>query len=53
MAERLTAGREVKGVLACKREPDLEAIKRNFVVLTGAQERVERVIDLWITKTAA
>jgi len=45
MAERLTAGREVKGVLACKRESDLEAIKRNFVVLTGADDRVERVIE--------
>lgn len=33
------------GVLACKREPDLEAIKRNFIVLTGPDGLVQRVIE--------
>lgn len=33
------------GVLACKREPDLDAIKRNFVVLTDARGVVHRVIE--------
>lgn len=33
------------GVLAVKREPDLDAIKRNFVVLQGDDGRVRRVIE--------
>jgi dTDP-glucose pyrophosphorylase len=33
------------GVLACKREPNLEAIKRNFVVLTDERGVVHRVIE--------
>ena len=44
MVERFRAGR-LGGVLACKREPDLEAIKRNFVVLTDDDHVVQRVIE--------
>ncbi len=36
---------EVKGVLAVKEEPSVEAIKRNFVVLEDAQGFVTRVIE--------
>src|SRR5687767_2230404 len=38
-------GEGVDGVLACKREPNLEAIKRNFVVITGPDGFVHRVIE--------
>lgn len=44
MVERFHKG-ELGGVLACKRESDLEAIKRNFVVLTDAAGVVHRVIE--------
>ncbi|MFY9345067.1 MAG: sugar phosphate nucleotidyltransferase [Planctomycetota bacterium] len=44
MLERFKKGR-LGGVLACKREPNLEAIKRNFVVLTDSQGVVHRVIE--------
>jgi glucose-1-phosphate thymidylyltransferase len=44
MVERFRKG-ALGGVLACKREPDLEAIKRNFVVLTDAHGVVHRVIE--------
>ena len=44
MVERFRQGR-LGGVLACKREPNLEAIKRNFVVLTGDDGAVQRVIE--------
>jgi hypothetical protein len=37
MVTRFRGGRGTDGVLACKREPNLEAIKRNFVVLTDAE----------------
>ena len=43
MAARLHHG--VHGVLACKREPDLAAIKRNFVVHPGPDGAVTRVIE--------
>jgi dTDP-glucose pyrophosphorylase len=45
MAETLTGGHGIDGVLACKREPDRDAIKRNFVVLLGANGFVQRVIE--------
>ena len=45
MVERFCDGRGLGGVLACKREPNLEAIKRNFVVLTGPDGLVTRVIE--------
>ena len=38
-------GNQLGGVLACKREPNLEAIKRNFIVLTGEDGLVHRVIE--------
>ena len=38
-------GERVSAVLAVKREPDLEKIKRNFVVLAGPDGRVSRVIE--------
>lgn len=44
MRDRFFAA-ELGGVLACKREPDLEAIKRNFVVLTDGAGVVQRVIE--------
>ncbi len=44
MVDRFRAGR-LGGVLACKREPNLEAIKRNFVVMTGPDGVVHRVIE--------
>lgn len=44
MVERFRAG-GLGGVLACRREPNLEAIKRNFVVLTDAHGVVQRVIE--------
>jgi dTDP-glucose pyrophosphorylase len=45
MVQRFTDGRGIGGVLACKREPDREAIKRNFVVLTGPDGYVQRVVE--------
>ncbi|MBL8725769.1 MAG: NTP transferase domain-containing protein [Planctomycetes bacterium] len=45
MVDRFTAGPGLGGVLACKREPDREAIKRNFVVLADAAGRVQRVVE--------
>ena len=33
------------GVLACKREPDLEAMKRNFAVMAGDDGLVTRVVE--------
>lgn len=44
MTDRFRQGK-LGGVLACKREPDLEAIKRNFVVLADAHGVVQRVIE--------
>ena len=44
MVDRFFAN-QLGGVLACKREPNLEAIKRNFVVLTGPDQLVHRVIE--------
>ena len=44
MLTRFQAGK-LGGVLACKREPDLEAMKRNFAVLAGADGVVSRVIE--------
>src|SRR5688572_7071469 len=45
MAQRFLDGRGIGGVLACKREPNLDAIKRNFVVLNGPDGFVTRVIE--------
>ncbi len=44
MVESHAAGR-AQGVLACKREPDLAKIRRNFVVLTEPDGRVYRVVE--------
>lgn len=44
MIERLRSDRDTSGVLAVRREPDREAIKRNFVVITK-DNRVTRVIE--------
>ncbi len=44
MLDRFRAAR-LGGVLACKREPNLDAIKRNFVVLTDAAGVVHRVVE--------
>jgi dTDP-glucose pyrophosphorylase len=44
MVEPLLSGR-AQGVLACKREPDLAAIRRNFVVMLGEDGFVQRVIE--------
>jgi dTDP-glucose pyrophosphorylase len=44
LIEPLRTGRAA-GVLACKREPDLAAIKRNFVVLVDGEGFVHRVIE--------
>lgn len=44
MRDRFAAG-GVGGVLACKREPDRDAIRRNFVVLTDERGAVHRVIE--------
>ncbi|MEQ1631113.1 MAG: sugar phosphate nucleotidyltransferase [Planctomycetota bacterium] len=44
MVEPLASGR-AQGVLACKREPDLAKIRRNFIVLNGPDGRVQRVIE--------
>lgn len=45
MVDRFSAGTGLGGVLACKREPDREAIKRNFVVLADPDGRVQRVVE--------
>lgn len=45
MVERFRQGSGLGGVLACKREPNLEAIKRNFVVHVGPDGLVQRVIE--------
>ena len=45
MVDRFCGGHGLGGLLACKREPDLEAIKRNFVVLTGPDGLVQRVVE--------
>jgi dTDP-glucose pyrophosphorylase len=45
MVERFRSERGVDGVLACKREPNLEAIKRNFIVLVGDDGFVHRVVE--------
>lgn len=44
MAARLQGG-HADAVLACMREPDRDRIRRNFVVLTGPDGRVQRVIE--------
>jgi len=44
MLDRFRAG-NLGGVLACKREPSLEAIKRNFVVHTDSAGVVNRVVE--------
>ncbi|MFN6196540.1 MAG: sugar phosphate nucleotidyltransferase, partial [Planctomycetota bacterium] len=44
MLDRFRAG-NLGGVLACKREPNLEAIKRNFVVHTDGAGVVNRVVE--------
>ena len=36
---------QLGGVLACKREPDLEAMKRNFAVMAGDDGLVTRVVE--------
>lgn len=45
MVERLHSDRETAGVLACRKEPDREAIKRNFTVQSDAGGQVVRVIE--------
>jgi glucose-1-phosphate thymidylyltransferase len=44
MAEPHASGR-AQGVLACKREPDLAKIRRNFIVLTRPDGSVQRVVE--------
>lgn len=44
MLERFRAG-QLGGVLACKREPDLEAMKRNFAVIADERGVVSRVVE--------
>jgi len=44
MLDRFRAG-NLGGVLACKREPSLDAIKRNFVVHTDSAGVVNRVVE--------
>jgi dTDP-glucose pyrophosphorylase len=44
MKARFEAGK-LGGVLACKREPDLEAMKRNFAVMAGQDRVVSRVVE--------
>lgn len=44
MLERFRRGK-LGGVLACRREPSLEAIRRNFVVMTDEHARVHRVVE--------
>ncbi|MEO6596431.1 MAG: sugar phosphate nucleotidyltransferase [Planctomycetota bacterium] len=45
MVDRFKNGSGLGGVLACKREPNLEAIKRNFIVLTRPDGTVQRVVE--------
>ena len=45
MLDRLRSDRETHGVLAVKREKDLAAIKRNFIVMTESDGKVTRVIE--------
>ncbi len=45
MVDRLRSDRGIDGVLAVKREQDPEAIRRNFIVMTDAMDRVTRVIE--------
>ena len=45
MPERLIGPDGADGVLAVKREPDAEKIRRNFVVLTDGDGRVHRVVE--------
>lgn len=45
MPERLMGPGGADAVLAVKREPDAEKIRRNFVVLTDANGRVHRVVE--------
>ena len=45
MVERLHADRGTAGVLAVRKEPDREAIKRNFTVLADDTDAVIRVIE--------
>jgi dTDP-glucose pyrophosphorylase len=45
MRDRIGVPGGADGVLAVKREPDPEAIRRNFVVLTERDGRVHRVIE--------
>jgi dTDP-glucose pyrophosphorylase len=45
MVDRFRRGEGLGGVLACKRESNLEAIKRNFVVHVGPDGLVQRVIE--------
>jgi len=44
MKTRFEAGK-LGGVLACKREPDLEAMKRNFAVMADGDRVVSRVVE--------
>lgn len=44
MVERFESDREVSGVLAVRQEPDREAIKRNFIVMSK-DGRVVRVVE--------
>lgn len=45
MVEMFQSGDDIDGVLAVKRESDLDAIRRNFVVMTDAAGQVSRVIE--------
>jgi glucose-1-phosphate thymidylyltransferase len=45
MVERLDSDRGTSGVLAVRQEPDREAIRRNFIVVADATDRVTRVIE--------
>ena len=45
MVARLQSDRSTAGVLAVRREPDREAIKRNFIVIADETDRVTRVIE--------
>jgi dTDP-glucose pyrophosphorylase len=45
MPARLMGPGGADGVLAVKREPDPEKIRRNFIVLTDANGRVHRVVE--------
>jgi NDP-sugar pyrophosphorylase family protein len=44
MVEPLRLGR-AEAVLACKREPDIAAMRRNFAVMLGADGYVSRVVE--------